>query len=261
MENKGLVTSFKIFDGNTVKLEYRDTLPNTAELARAYAKAGYPDRYAVMTERQTTSPIIGTKLSEKDSEEGVFISCILRPSIFPSQAGLLGPLAAVAFATALEEHAQKKISIGWVKDIFCEGEKIGGVALEGKLDDYTSYEYLIVSFAVKLNKKDFPPRLTDMVRQVFETDNHTIGTIIAKSILNRFFTVYRDLKNPSKHMDVYKNKFALTGKKIKYLHDDKKITVRVMGIDKETCTLVTEDSKGEVIRITKPSSVSIPKKI
>ena len=261
MQNDGSVTSFRGSDGNTIKLEHHNSLSSTAELAKQYANLGYPDRYAIVTERQALPSAGGGKSGEKDFEEGLFISCLLRPSIFPSQAGLLGPLSAVAFATGLEEHTQKKISIGWVKDIYCEGEKIGGCTLEGKLDSFTSYEYIIVSFSVRLNPKDFPPRLTDMVRQVFESENLSIGTIIAKTILNRFFTLYRDLKNSSKFMDVYRNKFVLTGKKIKFLNDDKKTTVKVMGVDKDTCSLVVEDSKGEIINISSPSSVIIPKKL
>ena len=261
MQKDGYTTTFRVSDGSTVKLEYRDVLPSTTELARKYAAWGYPDRYAVVTDKQTTSPIIGTKISDGDFEKGLFISVILRPSIFPSQSALLGPLAAVAFSTSLEEHSQKKIGISWVTDIVCDGEKIGGCALEGKLDSTTSYEYIIVSFAVKLNDKDFPPRLTDMVRQVFESDNLSIETIIAKTVLNKFFALCRDLKNPSKYMDVYRNKFALTDKKIKLIQDEKKITVRVMGIDKNSCALVVEAPDGKIINVSSPMNVIIPRKL
>ena len=261
MQNDGFVTTFRVSDGNTVKLEHRDSLSSTAEVAREYARLGYPDRYAIVTEKKTTASFLGTKPADKNVENGLFISCILRPSIFSSQAGLLGPLATIAFATALEEHTHKKIGIGWVTDIYCEGEKIGGCTLEGKLDSYASYEYIIVSFAVKLDPKDFPPQLTDMVRQIFENDNLSIGTIIAKTVLNRFFALYRDLKNPSKYMDVYRKKFVLTGKKIKYIQGDKKLSLRVMGIDKDTCALVVEDPKGKVLNIFSPSNVIIPKKL
>ena len=261
MHNDGFITTFRASDGNTVKLEHHASLPSTAALAKEYARLGYPDRYAIVTEKRIGLPTGTAKASDKDVEEGLFISCLLRPSMFPSQAGLLGPLAAVAFSTGLEEHTQKKISVGWPKDIYCEGVRIGCCNLEGKLDSYNSYEYIIVSFYAKLSPKDFPPLLTDMVRQVFESENLSIGTIIAKTILNRFFSIYKDLKNPSKYMDVYRNKFALTGKKIKYIADDSKISVRVLGVDKDTCALIVEDSKGEIINVSSPSSVIIPKKL
>lgn len=260
MQNSG-VYSFRASDGNVVKLEYKDILPSSSALAREYAAAGYPDRYVVFTERQIAVSSNGKGAPSIEGERGIFMSCILRPSIFPSQAGLIGPLSAVALTSALDEHAAEELKIGWVSDIYCAGKKIGGCTVEGKLDNFSSYEYLIVNFAVKTDKKNFPPRLADMMRKVFEPDNISIGMIMAKSILNKFFSIYRELKNPGKHMEVYKSKFALEGKKIKLLDGQTKRTVRVVGVDKETCALLAETKEGVVLRITSPSAVTIPNRI
>lgn len=250
MLNDKEIVSFRVSDGNTVKLEYRTSLPSTAALAREYALAGYPDRYAVFTERQNG-----------DDEDGLYLSCILRPSIFPSQASLVGPLAAVAFASALEEHTSKKMEIGWVSDIYCDGVKLGGCSVEGKLDNFTSYEYMIISFSAKLDDKIFPPRLTDLVRMVFESENNSVSMIIAKTVLNKFFALYRDLKTPEKHMDVYRTRFALIGKKIKYIDNGKKRHAKVVDIDKKSCMLLIETKDGEKLRISSPSMVIIPNKL
>ena len=252
--------SFRASDGNTVRVEYRESLPSTAALAKEYAKSGYPDRYVVFAEKQTAVSAVGGSVSESEPENGLYLSCILRPSIFPSQAGCIGPLSAVALAAALEEHTMKSIKIGWVSDIYCDGAKIGCTAVEGKLDDFTSYEYLIVSFAVKLDKK-FTPRLTDMVRRVFEDGNQSIPMIMAKTVLNRFFAIYREIKNPAKHLNQYVNKFALTDKKIKYIEDGKKKRARVVGINKEGMTLIIETKDGRRINVASHSSVIIPNKL
>lgn len=259
-ENKN-ITSFRVSDGNTVKLEYRNRLASTTTLAREYAKAGYPDRYAVFTEQQLSSHITTAHSVDGEFDNGLFISLILRPSVFPSQAGLIGPLSAVAFASALEEHTDKKISIGWISDLFCDSRRIGGCAVEGKLGNSTSYEYMIVTFAVKLNATNFPPRLTDMVRKVFEPDNASVAMIIAKTVLNKFFEVYRDLKTPEKHMDAYEKRFALTGCKIRYTTDGKKRRCTVLGIDKATCSLLIETSEGIKDTLTSPFSVIIPNRL
>ena len=70
MPNEKNVISFRAADGNTVKLEYIDSLPSAEALAREYARSGYPDRYAVFTERQTSLSALGEVISEKDSEKG-----------------------------------------------------------------------------------------------------------------------------------------------------------------------------------------------
>lgn len=261
MQSEINIFSFRASDGNTVKLEYRESLPSTSALAREYASAGYPDRYTVFTEKQTVISALGEPLSSGESEKGLFLSCILRPSIFPSQAGAVGPLSALALSLALEEHTAKKMGIGWVSDIYCDNVKIGCVNVEGKFDSYTSYEYLIINFAVRLDEKNFPPRLTDMVRRVFEEDNISVPMIMAKTVLNKFFSIYKDMKNPAKHLNLYAGKFALTDKKIKFTEDGKKKNAKIVGINKEDLTLIIETRDGRRINISSPSAVIIPNKL
>lgn len=261
MSDEANVYSFRASDGNTVRLEYRESLPSALTLAKEYATAGYPDRYAVFTEKQTATSALREIISEKDAESGLFLSCILRPSLFRSQTGCLAPLSAVALAATLEEHTMKDIDIGWMSYIFLDGVKIGTTWVETKHDDFSSYEYIIVNFSVKLDPKKFTPRLTDMVRRVFEEGNQSIPMIMAKTLLNRFFAIYREIKTPEKHINHYANRFALKDKKIKYIEDGKKKTVRVVELNKENLSLVVETKDGRRINVSSQSSVIIPNKI
>jgi len=253
------VTTMRASDGSVVKLECHDALQSTARLAREYAKLGYPDRYVVFAE--------GKKKLDADSryrgdiERGVYISCILRPSIFPSQAALISSLSAVAMTTALEEHTTKSIGIGWVSKIYCDGKIIGDVTIEGKLDNFTSYEYIIVNFSVALSNENFPPRLTDLIRKVFESENSSIYVIIAKNILNKFFPLYSNMKNHTKFMDIYRQKFLLRGQKVRYIKDGKRQSCKVLGIDQNNCSLMVEDPHKKVVYISTPNKVIIPRKI
>lgn len=237
-------------DNSIVRLECHTELESTVELAREYAMKGYPDRYAVICEKR----------SEKETDtRKLYISCILRPSIFPSQAGLLSSLATVAMVTGLEEHTTKRLGIGWVSNVYCEGKMIGNVSIEGKLDNYTSYEYIIVNFTVRLSADDFPPRLADLVKKVFESDNVSVAAIIAKSILNKFFPLYVTMKSNTKFMNIYRQKFILTGMKIKHITDGRKESCRVVGINTDYCTLLVKKKNGKVEEIKTPAKVIIPK--
>ncbi|MBO5907685.1 MAG: hypothetical protein J6Q85_06020 [Clostridia bacterium] len=261
MSQEPQVTSIRASDGSTVKIEYHKSLPSTSALAREYALAGYPDRYVVFTDAQSCSQITGTRLSEGEYENGIFMSCILRPSFFPSQAGLLGHISTVALVSALDEHTTKNLGIGWVSDVYCDGVRLGGCAVEGKLNSHFSYEYLIVTLAVALNKRDFPPRLTDMIKKVFESESAPLSMLIAKNILNKFFTAYSSIRNPGKYMDAYRRRFILRDKKIKYLSGDKKIRCRIVDVDKENGLLIVEGRRGEKIEIRSPSLVVMPKRV
>ena len=80
-------------DGKTVYIEYHDALVSTAALAKQYAEAGYADRYAVFAAAKKHP---ATKRTKEREEAGVYLSIILRPALFPSQAIFLGHLSAVS---------------------------------------------------------------------------------------------------------------------------------------------------------------------
>ena len=249
-------------DGKILHLECHDSLPSTHALARSYAQAGYADGYVVFSENQTKYSSVGQKLPPDSKEHGVYLSCILRPSIFPSQAGFLGALSAVAFINALEEQTDKRLGIGWVSDIFCEGERIGTIATEGKLDNFMAYEYIIVSFTVKLTDEYFPPRLSDMIKKVFESENTSIPLIIAKNILSKFFALYPSrVKTPEKFMENYKRKFILGGVKARYIEDGKKKRCKILGVEGADGRLIIEAKDGTIKHISGNRSIIIPNKI
>ena len=258
---KSIVT-YRESDGSIINFEAHSSLKSPIELARYYAtEKMYPDRYVVFTERLNKSKNNSKKDRESESEYGIFMSCILRPSIFPSQASLLTAMSTAAMACALEEHTQKKIGIGWVSDLYCDGVKIGSVSLEGKLDNFTTYEYIIVSFNVKITEENFPPRLQDMVKKVFESENTSVNMIIARQILSRFFKFYQNLKTPSKFIGAYTQRFAFRGKKVKYFRGEKWKSHKVLGVDSRTGELIIDNGKNPDIRVSSPGLIQNPKKI
>ena len=248
----------KLYDGSFAKLECHDALFSTSDLARQYAKSGYPDRYCIFAEKVPCTTA-GEKALEYQS--GIFLSIILRPTLFSSQASFIAPLTAVALATALEEHTTSKPGIGWLSDIFSGGQRIGGCTIEGRLNSYSSFEYLIINISVKTDEKNFPSRMSDLIRKVFIEENASLNQIIAKTILSKFFLVYRDLKEPKKHIEKYIEKSVLPGKKIKFIKDDKKYACKVLRIDSDTCSLIVEDRQGNEIVISSPSQIYIPDKL
>ena len=249
-------------DGKILHLECYEQLPSTHDLARKYARLGFGDGYVIFSEKQTAYNSLGKALPEGESESGVYLSCILRPSIFPSQAGFLGPLSAVALYSALEEQTEKELGIGWVSDIFCEGRKIGMTAMEGKFDSVGTYEYIIISFFVQLCDDDFPPRLSDLIKKVFESENTSLSLIVAKKILAKFFELYpRRIKSPEKFMEVYKRTFILAGLNTKYIEGAKKKRCKIIGVNPSDGRLIVENSKGDIINISGAKNIIIPDRI
>ena len=258
---KSIVT-YREADGSIINFEAHSSLKSPLELARYYAtEKNYPDRYIVFTDRLSKSKITAKRDIESEAEYGIFMSCILRPSIFPSQAALLSALSTAAMVSALEEHTSKKMGLGWVSDVYCDGVKIGSVSLEGKLDNFTTYEYIIISFNAKLSKENFPPTLADMVKKVFESENTSVNMIIARNILTKFFKLYQNLKTPQKFMSEYTQRFSLRGKKVKFFRDEKWKAHKVLGIDSKTGELIIDNGREPDIRVSSPALIQNPKKI
>ena len=254
-------TTVKVGNGTTVKIEYRDFASSTATLAKEYALQGYPDRYAVFTEHQSTSDITGTKLREGELDHGIFISLILRPSFFLAQAAPLGLLSVVSLEQALESYTTKSLGISWVSDVFCEGIKIGGTQIESKIKDLNTFDYIIVTFAAKIDEKNFPPRLRDSVKRIFERENLSLGMMMAKTILDKFFIAYSNIKSADGYRKHYETSFVLRDAKIKYIENGKRKNATVVGIDSETMSLIIKKKNKEQIVVSKPSAVIIPSRI
>ena len=256
------VVTYREADGSIINFEAHSSLKSPLELARYYAtEKNYPDRYVVFTDRLTKAKANPKKDRESESEYGIFMSCILRPSICPSQASLLSAMSTAAMACALEEHTSKSVGIGWVSDVYCDGVKIGSVSIEGKLDNFTTYEYIIISFNAKISKENFPPRLQDMVKKVFESENTSVNMIIARHILTRFFKFYQHLKTPAKFMSAYTQRFSFRGKKVKFFRDEKWKSHKVLGVDSRTGELIIDNGKNPDIRVSSPALIQNPKKI
>ena len=251
----------RALDGSIVRFEYHESCESVQQIARARAVAGFPDRYVVFSEKQTKYNALGEPIKNGEFERGVYMSCILRPSMFPSQVSFFAAMSTVALISVLEEHTTKPLGIGWVSNVYCEGDKIGGVTVEGRLDSFNSYEYIIVSFLVALDESSFPPRLSDLVKKVFESENASVSAIIAKDILSKFLSLYPKVKSPDKFMDLYKQKFILAGVKARYTEAGKRKRCKILSVDSKDCTLIVETRGGEIKHIFTNKNVTIPTKI
>ena len=254
-------STVKVGNGTNVKIEYRDFAESTASIVKEYAQQGYPDKYVIFTEHQATSVLTGTKLKEGTLDKGIFMSLLLRPSFLPAQAAVLGPMSVVALIKALESYTTKDLGISWVSDVFCEGIKIGGTQIEGKLKDTTSYDYIIITFSARLDKKNFPKRLKESVKRVFTQDNSSNGMMIAKTVLDKFFKAYTNINAVDDQIKYYKNKFILKNVRVKYLDQNKRRTGTVIGLDEITLSLIIKSPGGNEITIYKHSGVIIPSRI
>ena len=69
------------------------------------------------------------------------------------------------------------------------------------------------------------------------------------------------MRTSTKFMQIYKQRFILTGHRVKRIKNGKKSSVRVLGIRAEDCALLLEAKHESYDAVTSPQEVIIPKSV
>ena len=154
--------------GPTRRLEIRDEVPSTQDIAFTLAEYGAPDGSVIVADRQTRGR--GRLGREWDSAAGmgIWASVILRPpSAPPPRPQLLVAATAVAVAEALERAAGVRTTIRWPNDLLVETRKIAGILVETR-DWEPAKPLLVLGVGINTGQagEDFPGELRDLATSV-----------------------------------------------------------------------------------------------
>ncbi|MDD3895380.1 MAG: biotin--[acetyl-CoA-carboxylase] ligase [Syntrophomonadaceae bacterium] len=135
---------------------YRQT-DSTNKRARALANDGYPEGTVIVAEEQTDGRGRRGRSWYSPSNQGIYMSIILRPAFPLRQISRLSLLAGVASAEALKDELGLQPSIKWPNDILINGRKITGILSEA-VTDMDSIEYIVLGIGININNlpQEFP---------------------------------------------------------------------------------------------------------
>lgn len=129
------------------RLQRSASLPSTSDLCVQLARAGEPEGFAVLAERQTAPR--GSRGRAWISPPGALcLSLLLRPATPAHDAGHWALLAALALHDALAPHGGA-LTLKWPNDLLLDGRKLGGILLDGALSG-TSLDWLVIGFGANL---------------------------------------------------------------------------------------------------------------
>lgn len=115
-------------------VEYRAEVASTMDVARAAARDGAPDGWAIVADVQTAGRGRFGRRWLTPPGVSIAVSIVLRPD--ERQRPWLSPLAALAAARAIEAATGLPTALKWPNDILVNGRKVGGVLVEA--DDNTA---------------------------------------------------------------------------------------------------------------------------
>jgi BirA family transcriptional regulator, biotin operon repressor / biotin---[acetyl-CoA-carboxylase] ligase len=154
--------------GETRRLEIRDEVPSTQDLAFNLAEYGAPDGSLVVADRQTRGRGRLGRTWESPAGAGVWFSAVLRPPASPPpRPPLLVAATAVAVSEALERATGVRTTIRWPNDLLAGERKIAGILLETR-DYEPAAPLLVLGVGIDTGQEeaDFPPDLRDSATSV-----------------------------------------------------------------------------------------------
>ena len=125
---------------------------STNTVAYGLAKDGMKEGAVVIADEQSKGKGRQGRNWMSPSGGGIYLSCILRPSIAPNEIAKITLLAAVAVAKSVREVSGLSAMIKWPNDILINNKKICGILTEMKAEQ-DRVDFIILGIGINANTK------------------------------------------------------------------------------------------------------------
>lgn len=223
-----------------------DEATSSSDVAKSLAVSGEKDGSVVIVKSQTNGRgRMGRSFISK-SEEGLYFSFLLRPTISADKALNITVICAVALAQAIEETSGIKAQIKWVNDIYINEKKCAGILTEAQLNfECGTLDYCVVGVGVNVStpKDGFDAEIRDIATAIFENAPPCgYKSKLLSKFFHYFYKYYSEIES-KKFMLEYKNRSNLIGKEVDVYVGDKITRGIARDID-ENARLVVEAEDG-----------------
>ena len=183
----------------------------------------------------------------------LYMSLLLRPkdsSIFD----MITTMASVAVCDSISEIFDIEAGIKWVNDIMLRGKKVCGIIATAHnfgRDDM----YVILGIGINLydapeipdDIKDIYGSVTGISCDLSEERQREQALVLAKTIADRFSYHYGS-NNIYEHMDEYRRRSVVIGKKVDYISGDRMLSATCTGIDDRGGIILEDHGEKRVYR-------------
>lgn len=182
------------------------------------------------------------------SENGLYMSIVLRPQIPAQECVNITVAGAVAVAKAIEGTSGVKSGIKWVNDIYIGDKKCAGILTEATVDfECGRVQYAVIGIGVNLcpPKGGFDAEIEEIACGVYEKEYpQGYKAKLCAEIINNFFDIYEHLEG-KEYLKEYKEKSIIIGKTVDVYVGDKIVSGTATDID-ENASLVVKDTLGNI---------------
>ena len=252
-----LNSSIELFNESTInkylktkrKITIYDEIPSTNTEAKTLAQNGAVEGDIVIAKSQSAGRGRMGRSFISNSENGLYMSIILKPNIPLNESVYITVLGAVAVLEAIEETSGKNCQIKWVNDIYINERKVSGILTEATMDfETSSLQYAILGIGINITPPEngFHKDIENIATSIYANDDcpKDYKSNLCAKIIDNFFDGYKNLKERT-FIEKYRQKSMLIGKEVDVQVGNKLTTGTVVNID-ENARLVVETSDGRI---------------
>ncbi|MBQ7225109.1 MAG: biotin--[Clostridia bacterium] len=230
-------------DEHNIYIYKKETSSNT--VAKELCRDGEGEGSVVIVESQTAGKGRMGRSFISESENGLYMSIILRPTIPADRCVNITVLCAVSVLEAIEKLTGKECRIKWVNDIYIGDKKCCGILTEASIDfESGAMQYAVVGIGVNMcpPKGGFDKDIADIACGIYENEcPHGFKAKLCAEIINRFFHHYRCIEN-KEYINLYREKSNIIGNPVDVFVGERVISGIAVDIDCDARLVVKDDS-------------------
>jgi len=132
------------------KIHYYNSVDSTMDVAFRLGLDGEPEGSVVCAEEQAKGKGRLGRVWTSSKSKGIYMSIILRPNIFPTDAAKLTLLSAVAVCEAIRNVIDLQVSIKWPNDVLLGDKKIAGILTELNAET-ERVRFIVIGIGINVN--------------------------------------------------------------------------------------------------------------
>ena len=229
------------------KIIMYDEADSSNNLAKELAIKGEEEGTVVIVKSQSRGRGRMGRSFLSSSENGLYMTMILKPSMLIKDALAITVIGAVAVSCAIEKTSGTKNQIKWVNDIYIGRKKVSGILCEAGLNfECGTLDYAVVGIGINVLPPNagFAPEISEIATSIYQNEAPCgYKSLLCAEIIDTFFDYYSHI-NEKKYMEIYKQKSNVIGKEIEIDVGGKIMSGIATDID-ENANLVVKTQDGE----------------
>lgn len=222
-------------------------LDSTNDVAYELAEKGMKEGAIVIAEEQQKGKGRHGRTWSSPPKGGIYMSCILRPKMTPSEISQITLIAAVSVATAIRAVSGLAASIKWPNDILINNKKVCGMLTEMKAEQ-DAIDFIVLGIGINVNtpSRNLPHGATSIKEEAghLARDGHISRIELAQKVLEELDRDYLVLKTagPGPIIEEWKRLSAMLGSRVKVVLPHETFEALAHDIDPDGALVVRLES-------------------